>query len=286
MTATARVRRRSLAPIVILLVLAVLIVVLAIRGFDFYRLPLPERPDHEDFRVLSPTGMVGQGYGFAAGILVVLNLAYLIRRRFPRVRLGSMNAWLHAHVLTGLAAGALAIYHSAFQARSDLAVGLLVALGVVIFTGVLGRFLRALATADDAAKLEATFEALDEIQPGLGARVEHAVMAHPIPAPAPGTSFFSGLRGLSEFFRVARARKRAVREEAQLAIQDREMAMMARRILKQAQRFAARAARAPGLARLMTSWRAIHRFFAIAMVLAVLLHAGVAWYYGYRWIFE
>ena len=29
----------------------------------------------------------------------------------------------------------------------------------------------------------------------------------------------------------------------------------------------------------------LHRFFALLMLAAVLLHAGVAWYYGYRWIF-
>jgi hypothetical protein len=29
----------------------------------------------------------------------------------------------------------------------------------------------------------------------------------------------------------------------------------------------------------------MHRFFAILMLLTVALHVGVAWHYGYRWIF-
>ena len=40
-----------------------------------------------------------------------------------------------------------------------------------------------------------------------------------------------------------------------------------------------------GMAALLRSWRGLHRFFALLMLAAVLLHAGVAWYYGYRWIF-
>ena len=44
-------------------------------------------------------------------------------------------------------------------------------------------------------------------------------------------------------------------------------------------------ARASGIAALLRSWRAMHRFFALLMLAAVFLHAGVAWYYGYRWIF-
>jgi hypothetical protein len=39
-------------------------------------------------------------------------------------------------------------------------------------------------------------------------------------------------------------------------------------------------------AALLRSWRSLHRFFAILMLLAVAVHAAVAWHYGYRWIFE
>ena len=48
------------------------------------------------------------------------------------------------------------------------------------------------------------------------------------------------------------------------------------------------AARRPGsatLTALLRSWRGLHRFFALLMLASVLLHAGVAWHYGYRWIF-
>jgi len=37
---------------------------------------------------------------------------------------------------------------------------------------------------------------------------------------------------------------------------------------------------------LLRSWRSVHRFMAILMVVAVTVHVAVAWVYGYRWIFS
>jgi fumarate reductase subunit D len=36
---------------------------------------------------------------------------------------------------------------------------------------------------------------------------------------------------------------------------------------------------------LLRLWRSLHRIMAILMVLSVAIHIGVAWFYGYRWIF-
>jgi hypothetical protein len=36
----------------------------------------------------------------------------------------------------------------------------------------------------------------------------------------------------------------------------------------------------------MRSWRGFHRFFALLMLALLVVHVGVAWYYGYRWIFS
>jgi hypothetical protein len=39
-------------------------------------------------------------------------------------------------------------------------------------------------------------------------------------------------------------------------------------------------------AALMRSWRSLHRFLALLMIVSVTVHIGVAWFYGFRWIFE
>ncbi len=284
--APARLKQPSVVPLLLFLGLVVLGMALTVRGYEFYQLDLDQRVEHDDYRVLSPTGVVGQGYGVFAALLILLNLSYLVRRRFPRAPLGSMSAWLHGHVFTGLAAALLAAFHSAFQARSDLATMLLIALTIVIVTGVLGRFLRWLSAEVDEEQLQVAYEALEEVQPGLGQRIEGVVLSHPIPPEPLGTSVLAALKALPQFLRVARQRRTAVHRAAALSLEDPDLRHLGRRIVRQTASLAAGQARSRGLTRLMSSWRALHRFFAILMVVAVLLHAGVAWYYGYRWIFE
>ena len=39
-------------------------------------------------------------------------------------------------------------------------------------------------------------------------------------------------------------------------------------------------------AALLRSWRGLHRYAALLMVLLVALHIGIAWYYGFVWVFS
>jgi hypothetical protein len=39
-------------------------------------------------------------------------------------------------------------------------------------------------------------------------------------------------------------------------------------------------------ANLLRSWRGLHRFMALLMILLVILHVTVAWVFGFRWIFS
>jgi hypothetical protein len=59
--------------------------------------------------------------------------------------------------------------------------------------------------------------------------------------------------------------------------QDRAM----RAAVKELYGAAAAEARSSGMAALLRSWRGLHRFFALLMLAAVLLHAGIyVWYFG------
>jgi hypothetical protein len=103
------------------LVLLVLWVGLALVGWDFYGHDLDARLDHPAYELLRPSGLVGHGYGIVGTALILSNLLYLARRRFARAQLGSMRLWLDIHVFSGLAGGALVLFHSAFQFRTGIA---------------------------------------------------------------------------------------------------------------------------------------------------------------------
>ena len=277
--------RRRRIPAVALLLSLVLIAVtvgLVYRGWSFYRLSIEDRVEHPEFRVLRPSGLYGNGYGWVAAMLVVLNLSYLIRRRFGGARLGSMRTWLDVHVFTGLLAASLVSFHSAFQLRTPIASVSAVSLGTVVLTGLLGRFLYALGPGGVRERLAYALDLVDEHVAGSRAALAAGLAQRPGPEVPANASLLRSLWAVPGWLRVARERRDIL-----------AMILPPRRALSRAQRRAVAElyaasdaeARAAGVAALLRSWRALHRFFALLMLAAVLLHAGVAWYYGYRWIF-
>src|SRR4051812_11535077 len=114
-TVAGRDRQRVAGWVGLVLLLVGGAVAMWLRGGSFYLLSAHERFDHPDYRLLSPGGAVGQGYGVVAAVLVLANLSYLLRRRFARWRMGSMRAWLDIHVATGVLAGLFGLSHSALQ---------------------------------------------------------------------------------------------------------------------------------------------------------------------------
>jgi hypothetical protein len=281
-------RRTWIFPAFIVLIVAGVATALLHRGWSYYELSLEERPDHPDFRTLRQTGFIGLGYGFAGAALVFLNLLYLLRRRVSWMRsLGSMRVWLDLHVLTGLLAAVFVACHSTFVFRNNLAITAAVSLGVVVLTGVIGRFLFALVPTRSEQPLLGAVAALEALVPGIQTPVLAAIEAFPPPALPLTAGFIRALASVPAWRRIARQRREAVRLVVAQGIDklDRKTRRRARRAERVIGRLAAADVRAGGSAALMRSWRALHRLFAILMLVAVSVHVGVAWHYGYRWIF-
>jgi cytochrome b561 len=275
-------RRTSFLALILGLLLLSVTVGLAYRGWSFYRLSLEDRVEHPEFRLLRPSGLAGNGYGWVAAMLVVLNLSYLVRRRFGSPRFGSMKTWLDIHVFTGLLAASLVSFHSAFQLRTPIASVSAASLGTVVVTGLLGRFLYALGPGGVRERLAAALEAVDEALPGSRVALTEGIVQRPAPDVPPNASLLRSLWAVPSWVRAARDR----REILEMILPPRrEMSRELRRAAGELYAASAADARASGIAALLRSWRALHRFFALLMLAAVFLHAGVAWYYGYRWIF-
>jgi len=275
-------RRISLFMMFLSLLLIAISMGLAYRGYSFYKLSVEDRVEHPDFRTLRPTGLLGNGYGWVAAMLVVLNLSYLIRRRFGGARLGSMQKWLDVHVFTGLLAAVLVSFHSAFQIRTPIAATSTVSLGLVVVTGIIGRFLFALAPAGSRERLKAALDAADASIPGSRPALAEAIATHPGPNVPANASLLDSLIAIPRWMRAASQRRGAIAEVTPPRKQQTRMQRLAIRELEAA---AALDARASGVSALLRTWRGLHRLFALLMLAAVLLHGGVAWYYGYRWIF-
>ncbi len=257
-------------------------------GWDYYRLAGAERPTHLRHALLRSSGTVGLACGVGAAILFVSNLTYLLRKRFLFAhKLGSLRAWMSFHVLTGLSAAGLVVVHSALLVKSTLGLLAVTGLGIVIVTGVIGRYIY----AHVPRTLEGRELERDELRRRLAEHrtelaqygLDPTLLGMPAAVPE-AKGLFARLWGIVVGDRALRHEYSVLRD----AVRNRpELRPLAGRVLPTARRFARdshRLARYAELRGLMGSWRFLHRWLAVAMLAIVGLHVFVAWRYGdLRW---
>ena len=130
-------------------------------------------------------------------------------------------------------------------------------------------------------RLRAALDDYDQLTPGLRDRLARAIAELPGPDVPANASLLRSLWAIPSWRRVARLRRGAIE-----LLTPPPTLRDERRAIAELVKAAAADARASATAALLRSWRGLHRFFALVMLAAVFLHAGVAWYYGYRWIFS
>ncbi|WP_428263295.1 hypothetical protein [Haliangium sp.] len=286
-------RRRRRRGISFKLTLAAALVVAAVllwRGSGYYFLEIDLRPEHPEFRDLRPSGGTGLFYGVIGTVLIFTNLLYLARRRLAGFRhFGSMRTWLDLHVFTGLVGATFIAFHSTFQARALVNQITAVSLIVVIISGLIGRFFYALIPKPDVQPFNDALDDLEEAVPGLREQIAAAVSAHPPEETRGDPALIRTLRALPGWRRTAHERREAVELIMHNAPALAALDPRARRHVKRLSRRLARAAalEAYGVAAdaMLRAWRPIHRLFAFIMILTVLTHIGVAWFFGYADIF-
>jgi len=140
----AKTRARALTAFFIALAIGTTIA-LWLKGSDFYLTHPWDRSAHPDFDALRSSGSWGHGIGIAGTALILLNLTFMARRRLRSMRrFGALRLWMNMHVVTGLLGPLIVVFHTAFEPRTAVATIALASLGVLVLTGVLGRFIYAM----------------------------------------------------------------------------------------------------------------------------------------------
>jgi hypothetical protein len=153
-----------------------------------------------------------------------------------------------------------------------------------------GRYFYAIAPKPDAQRLANNLVALDELLPGLAGLIRKGLQDAKVTFLPANASLIRSLATIPRWMRESRARRRLVREAFSELTRPKsllpEELAEARRITKDTARLAAAEAGTAAGTALLRTWRGLHRFLAILMILSVSVHIGVAWFYGYRWIWS
>ena len=256
---------------------------------DYYLLPLDERATHDKHEWLRPGRSLGLWLGIVSTALIVINLLYLARRspRFKWVR-GSLQLWMSSHVATGVLALLATMLHAGMAPGDTPGGHAFWALALLLVTGAIGRYLyawvpraangRELALDEVRAELSDALDALDD-EHGFGQRARSDV-EELIRAKQWKTSFVARVLALLGVRRDLTRCVRKIAEDARAhGVPPHELqATLA--LVRSAYHSAVGVAHYEDLRGLLATWRWLHRWGALLMVLLLVAHIVHALTYG------
>jgi hypothetical protein len=274
---------------------------LLVIGFDYYRLPLSERPFSPQHDLLKPSGVVGLKLGIFGVLLFCGIFVYPLRKKWRWLQsIGTTKHWLDFHLVMGITAPWIIALHSSFRFNGFAGLAFWTML-MVALSGIVGRYLyaqipRRVNSAElslkDSVELqqylvrelaEQSHFTQAELAPLL--RVPRAERAHKINALL--SLCYMIAIDLARPFRVASLRRssltpmetvmslggilRSNRADLELVIAlARSHAALNKRIvfLSQAQN-------------IFRLWHVIHRPFSITFIVFAIIHIGVVFLMGF-----
>ena len=257
---------------------------------DYYQTALHLRSTLADHENLRPSGTAGLAFGIAGTLLIIINLVYLVRRsKYGKFLGGTLKGWMTSHIVTGILSFLLILLHSAMSPNNSNGGHALIALGVLVFTGAVGRYLYAwVPRSTNGREL-----VLDEIRPRMAA----------LSAEWDSTARGTGERFRAEIdqliaidtwttsmpkrlVRVFGCRHRLKRTLSALTDNAREEGIPEDQIsdlselAQRAYWTAFSVAHLEDLRGLLASWRYLHRWVALLMFLLAVMHIVTAIRYG------
>ncbi len=267
------------------------VVYIFLRGLPYYRIPLAERVHHPMHWTWKPGGTLGHSLGIIGSTMMVLMLAYSLRKRWRWLsRFGTLRQWLNVHMFFGIIGPLLVVLHSTFRVHGLVALSFW-SMIIVALSGVVGRYLyiqiprTRMGTERSRDELQAELNTL--LQRLYAEQTEHShrfeetmrklAQIPNLERPAPWVFLSLLVRDLIDPFRRRKILRVAlkdlpVKEQKRLAPILLQIAVLERRILM-----------FDRLQEIFHYWHVFHKPFAAVMYLFMVVHIAVALWTGYGW---
>lgn len=268
---------------------------LAIDGFQYYRLPVEQRFFSPLNNLLKPSGLIGHGLGIIGTLMMIAGVAvYMVRKRNRKlVNFGYLKYWLEFHIFLCTLGPILVLYHTAFKFGGLVAVSFWSMVAVVL-SGVVGRFIY-IQIPRTIQGQEVSVNELNEISGDLTYKlrkkynVDDEVISQ-IENMFSGNEFSDKGAGISmlivikEYFRTKIKLGRLKRQISATGTRGRQLKEITR-IIKSKIILNRRIGMLRSMQRLFKYWHIVHLPFAITMFVIMLIHVAVTIMFGYKWIF-
>jgi len=241
----------------------------------------------------SPSGLYGHGLGMLAALLMLLLWFYIIRKRWRRLQgVGRLSQWLKYHMWFGITAPLLAAYHAGFKFEGLIGV-MYWAMLAVMLSGIIGRYLyghiprrrdghemslRQINT-ERAAKLRA-------LQMEFGVDADDINQIQSMTPPSSNQSILNSMVSLVKFDLSRRSQLRTLLKtfNKKYGISKNDLGFIKATLNNQLvlnQRLVVLDA----VNKIFHWWHLIHKPFAYAIFVVLILHVIITLSLGFTWIF-
>jgi len=259
-------------------------------GFDYYALPLFDRPYDPGHELFKPTGLVGNRLGIAGTLMIAVGVfSYMLRKRWKRLhRIGKLRHWLSFHIFLCTLGPFLVMLHTSFKVGGLVSIAFW-SMMLVVLSGVVGRYVYVRIPKT----LNGQFYSMHEIESRQKALMDELKASLPsgsaklIDTQLGAPEALKGLiRALFRAFTFDFANRKQTRHvQTILTMAGVEPAAQHHLLdlTKQHRRMAQQRVLLEPFGRLFRYWHTFHLPLAIVMTLILLVHVGVAIAFGYAW---
>lgn len=279
----------------------VLLLSLALYGFNYYILSAADRPFSPKHVLLKPSGSIGIKLGMLGFCLFLAIFVYPLRKRIKWLgRQGSARHWLDFHIIFGLTAPVVIAFHSSFKFQGIAGMAFWIMTAVAL-SGIAGRYIyaqipRSLNSAElslkDLAGLEEELTAELSDQSVVSAAAMEPIFRMPSSEqvrsmPAVPAMLLMVMLDLARPLHVARLRLRVLSVAGTLLTLGgllRTSDEQLERVIRTARRKSSLSKRIVFLQRsqqVFHLWHVIHRPFSYSFAVLAVIHIAVAISLGY-----
>lgn len=269
-------------------------VFILVRNFNYYALPMEERPFHARYEELKPSGIETHGYGIIGTAMIIFGVTmYSSRKRIRALsQAGKIKYFLEFHIFLCLLGPVLILYHTTFKFGGLVAVSFW-SMSAVVASGIIGRYLYVQIPKGihgDELSIKELDTQSERLHRALIEEYElEEIDIRKLDALAKPVHEQRSIFALLIFFLVSdmtrRARVHSIIRHLHSKKVDRRTVHIVAKMANERIQLLQRIRFLEELKNIFHYWHVIHLPFTIIMFAILVVHVGVAIAFGYRWIF-
>jgi phosphoglycerol transferase MdoB-like AlkP superfamily enzyme len=278
---------------ILISIIVFITVLLMVKGIPYYSTSLEERFYHPDHDLFKPSGLFGHGLGIVGTLLIVFGVfSYMARKRYRFLsRFGRLKYWLEFHIFLCVLGPIMILFHTAFKFGGIVSISFW-SMVVVVASGIIGRYIY----LQIPRTIEGRELSLNEVKE-MKSDVDTSIKKHYNLDDASYNSILKYINikslyknknliiriiskhaediqriwGLKRTLRKNKLSKKRIKQVTKLVKHEISLSNKIERLQT--------------MQRLFKYWHIAHLPFALIMLVIMVIHVGITFAFGARWIF-